>query len=52
VVAEAFLRAYARPAADEEVARAVEFLGPSPDAAAWSDLAHAILLSTEFRYLR
>jgi hypothetical protein len=52
VVAEAFLRAYARPASDDEVARAVEFLGPSPDVTAWSDLAHAILLSTEFRYLR
>lgn len=50
-VRDAFLSAYARPAAEGEVARAVAFLGPAPDAAAWSDFAHAIFLSTEFRYL-
>jgi hypothetical protein len=47
----AFLAAYARPATDDEVARTIAFLGTAPDAAAWSDFAHAIFLSTEFRYL-
>ncbi len=49
-----FERAYARPAADGEVDAAVAFLGDgaNPPADAWSDLAHAIFLSTEFRYLR
>ena len=46
------LVAYGRPAAAEEVARCLAFLGASPDAAVWSDLAHAMLLSSEFRYLR
>ena len=51
--------AYARPATSDEVSNAAAFLGVStetlavvPDANAWSDLAHAILLSAEFRYLR
>ncbi len=47
-----FLRAFARQATDAEVESATRFLGAAPDAAAWSDLAHAMLLSTEFRYLR
>ena len=38
----------------DEVNAALAFLGdaPNPSAEAWSDLAHAIFLSTEFRYLR
>jgi hypothetical protein len=51
-VRDAYQRAYARAATDDEVARAAAFLGATPDAAAWSDFAHAIFLSTEFRYLR
>ena len=51
-VRDAYQRAYARAATDDEVARAAAFLGTAPDAAAWSDFAHAIFLSTEFRYLR
>ena len=49
-----FGRAYARPAGADEVNAALAFLGdaPNPSAEAWSDLAHAIFLSTEFRYLR
>lgn len=53
------MAAYARPTTEEEVMNAVAFLGVStdaaptvPDANAWSDLAHAILLSAEFRFLR
>ena len=53
------MAAYARPATEDEVMNAVAFLGVStdaaptvPDANAWSDLAHAILLSAEFRFLR
>jgi hypothetical protein len=52
VAASAILRAYARPATDDELNRAAAFLGPAPTAEAWSDLAHALLLSAEFRYLR
>jgi hypothetical protein len=54
-----YVAAYARPATADEVSNAVAFLGVStdganavPDANAWSDLAHAILLSAEFRFLR
>jgi cytochrome c553 len=52
VAASAILRAYARPATDDQLNRAAAFLGPAPTAEAWSDLAHALLLSAEFRYLR
>jgi cytochrome c553 len=51
VVADAYLAAYGRHAADAEVSRALAFLGDAPDAGSWSDFAHAVLLSTEFRYL-
>jgi hypothetical protein len=54
-----YVAAYARPATADEVSNAVSFLGVStdganavPDANAWSDLAHAILLSAEFRFMR
>jgi hypothetical protein len=54
-----YVAAYARPATADEVSNAVAFLGVAtgdasvvPDANAWSDLAHAILLSAEFRFLR
>jgi mono/diheme cytochrome c family protein len=54
-----YVAAYARPATADEVSNAVAFLGVStdganavPDANVWSDLAHAILLSAEFRFLR
>jgi len=61
-VRDAYLKAYGRQPSADEVARAEEFLGggavgagasgASGDAAAWGDFAHAIFLSTEFRYLR
>ena len=59
IVRSMYVAAYARPATADEVSNAVAFLGVStddapvvPDANAWSDLAHAILLSAEFRFLR
>ena len=51
-VRAAFLAAFARDATDRELADARSLLGDAPDADAWADLAHAIFLSTEFRYLR
>jgi hypothetical protein len=47
-----YAAAYARDATPDELAAAERFLGDAPDADAWSDLAHAIFLSTEFRFLR
>ena len=51
-VREAYLKAYGREPTVDEAARAEAFLGANPAAAEWSDFAHAIFLSTEFRYLR
>ena len=51
-VRAAFRAAFARDATDRELADARSLLGDAPDADAWADLAHAIFLSTEFRYLR
>lgn len=52
IAGDAFERAFARPATDVELDRAESLLGLSPGAADWTDFAHALLVSAEFRYLR
>ena len=50
-IAQAFLRAFARPPAPDEAALCRSFLaagGPT----AWPDLLHGLVLATEFLYLR
>ncbi len=45
------LEAYGRPAATEERALLLEFLGTEPDRESWKDLAHALFASQEFIFL-
>lgn len=47
-----FLEAFGRPATEAEIRSCREFLGSSPDASNWSELAHVVFNAKEFLFRR